>query len=169
MAVENFGTGTRKFARANFALAPARRISALPVGPQAVFLDLVTQSLAVDPQDAGGFLAPALGAAQDELNVAFFQLLQGVVFVGEGLEITLTLGNETGQMFRLDDGPIFQDHDAFNGVFQFPDIARPAIVYEQFQGLAGGPGNFPVAFLTVLAEKVIHQQGNIPGALPQGG
>ncbi len=89
----------------------------------------MTQGLAVDPQDAGGFLAPALGAAQDKLNVAFFQLLQGVVFIREGLELTLTLGNETGQMFRLDDGPVFQDHDALDGVFQLPDIPRPAIVY----------------------------------------
>ena len=30
------------------------------------------------------------------------------------------------------------------------------------------PGDLPVAFLAVFAQKMLHQQRNVPGAFPQG-
>jgi len=50
-----------------------------------IFIDLVSQGLAVDAQDAGRFLAPALGAAQDQLDIALLQFLQSVLPIGKDL------------------------------------------------------------------------------------
>src|SRR5208337_996399 len=68
----------------------------LPAHPQLIFFDLEAQGLAVDSQDAGGFLAAALGAVQDELDVALFHVLQGMVFLGKHLELRLKLGRCSG-------------------------------------------------------------------------
>ena len=53
----------------------------LPIYPQAVFLDLGGESLAVDTQNAGRFLAPPFGLAQDELDIPFLELLETEAFI----------------------------------------------------------------------------------------
>ena len=53
----------------------------LPIYPQAIFLDLGGESLAVDTQNAGRFLAPPFGLAQDELDIPFLELLETEAFI----------------------------------------------------------------------------------------
>ena len=95
------------------------------VDSQSVPDDLLKQGLAVDAEESSGFLAPSLGAAQDKLDVALFQFFQGKYFLGKHPEFSLSLSDEGGKVFRLNHVAIFEDDDALDGVFQFPDVTGP--------------------------------------------
>ncbi len=109
----------------------------------------------------------ALGAAQDELNVAFLQVFQGILLVGEDLELPLALGNKTGQMLRLDDVAVFQNDDSFDGVLQFPDVAGPGITAQQLECGVEIPLISRSAFWLYLRRKCSARRGMsppVPGA-----
>src|SRR5215471_723948 len=61
-----------------------------------------------------------------------------------------------------------EQHDPFDGVAQFANIARPWMIFEGVHCLDGKLHRLPIILRADLCGKVLDQSGNVLPSLPQG-
>src|SRR5215510_12206839 len=62
------------------------------------------------------------------------------------------------QVFRLDPRPLGEEHSAFDGILQFPNISGPAMIKDTLICGLGKPLERPAIFLFKLVEEKIGEQ-----------
>ena len=134
----------------------------------------VFHALGIDLQEGGGGGFLACGAAEGGVEIGDFDFLEfgveidaafrdqdGFLAGGGGVEQVL------GKVLGGDRGAVVHDHQALDDIFEFADIAGPAVVFKDFEhlGFDGFDGFFGGG--AVGAEEMINEQGDIALAFAQ--
>src|SRR5262245_31447408 len=109
--------------------ASVRRLRA-----NAVLLELAVQAGSVDSQDRRRQLLVPVTFRERLQNVEALVFIERQLHVGA---IFHGLPDARGKVHQRDPFPFGQNHGAFDGVFQLPDISRPGVVHQRLERLIG--------------------------------
>ena len=133
-----------------------------------VFLQFGPECLAVDAEKLGGSAFIAELILENGLDVVFFNFFQASVFASHGAENGGAGADPViHQIFKINAVPPGKDDGPLDCVFQLPNVSRPFVIRQSFDGLGRNRGYVFLGLPVVFLKEVVDQQRDVFFPFPE--